>query len=87
MYNIRKGQLVEVAWTDPSIKTDWIDAKSVTRLAEISCHSIGWVHLVNKEGVILTACYCDASVDSREDLLLQQHLPWGSITQVWILES
>ena len=83
MYDVKPGQLVEVEWLDPSVCSNWTGAKGVTCLPKMICHSVGWVHLVDDDGIILTACYCD---EGHRELLLHQNLPWGSIPQIWILE-
>lgn len=84
MYDIKPGQLVEVEWVDPSIRDGWIDAEDITEFPKIICHSIGWIHLVKDEGLILNSCY--GTEENDRDLLICQYLPWGCITQIWILE-
>lgn len=86
MYNIKLGQLIEVEWIDPSVgDSGWVNSKTITDLPKMICRSVGWVHLVNDDGVILTACYC--LENEHRDLLFHQNLPWGCITQIWILKS
>ena len=82
MYDVKPGQLVEVDWIDPSASSNWTTAKEVTRLPKMICRSVGWVHLVDDDGIVVTACYCDCG---GRELLLHQNLPWGCIEQIWIL--
>lgn len=83
MYNIKPGQLVEVHWIDPASASDWKNAEAVS-FYEFRCQSVGWVHFANDVGLVLTACYgCDLNND--RSLLLRQHLPWTSITDLWVL--
>lgn len=84
MYDIKPGQLVEIDWIDPSVASNWVEADEISCLPKIICHSVGWIHLVDNDGIVLTACYCDYE---GQDLLLRQNLPWGCITQIWILKS
>lgn len=88
MYDIKPGQLVEVEWIDPSASVDWIGTEKVTEFPKITCYSVGWVHLTDDGGLILTACYgIEKDVGENDtDLLLRQYLPWGCVTQIWILE-
>lgn len=82
-WNIKPGELVEVIWLDPAAASHWEDPSEITGCLQIRCRSVGWVHAVDDYGCVLTACY---EPNDREQLLLRQHLPWGCIEEVWILE-
>lgn len=82
MWNIKSGQLVEIDWLDPSVGSQWEDASKITACAQFVVKSIGWVHVVDDFGCVLTASY---EPDGDKQLLLRQHLPWGCIQEIWIL--
>lgn len=85
MYNLKPGQLVECDWLDPVASSDWTDVKNIT-FWKYCCRSVGYVHAVTEDGLILTACYgTDPTGD--KDLLLRQHIPWMCITDIWVLEN
>ncbi|MEE9548714.1 MAG: hypothetical protein V3V68_05100 [Nitrosomonadaceae bacterium] len=85
MYDLKPGQLIECIWIDPAVHADWENAKSVTKCYRFLCRSVGYVHLTDTNGLILTACYGE-DLEGEQSLLLQQFLPWGSITDLWILQ-
>ena len=85
MYNLRPGQLVECEWIDPAVVADWQEIKGV-KFYRFLCRSVGYVHSAGPDGLILTACYGE-DPDGEQSLLLQQFLPWGCITDVWILQT
>ena len=82
MYDLVEGQLIECNWLDPVAASHWVD--SVSKFWKFECHSVGYVHAATEEGLILTACY---GVDPNGDksTLLRQHIPWISITDLFIL--
>ena len=84
-YNIKPGQLIEVHWLDPAAASDWKDAGEVL-FYEFRCRSVGWVHLLDNTGVVLTACDgCDPN--NERSLLLRQHIPWDCIQDLWVIET
>ena len=85
MYDLKPGQLVECDWIDPCVASTWADAKSVDTFWKFRCRSTGYVHMVTEDGLILTACH-GVDPDGDKSLLLRQHIPWGSITDIWVLE-
>ena len=85
MYDLKSGQLVECEWIDPATHANWEEAKDVTKCYRFLCRSVGWVHLTDMFGLVLTACY-GTDPDGDQSLLLQQFLPWGSITDLWVLQ-
>lgn len=86
MYNLKHGQLVECEWVDPAVAADWEDAKDVNKCWRFLCRSVGYVHLAEPNGLVLTPCY-GTDPDGDRSLLLQQFLPWGCITDLWILQT
>ena len=84
MWNIKPGQLVEIHWVDPCAASHWVDADKISVCSEFIIQSVGWVHLTDDVGVVLTA---SLEVGGDEQLLLRQHLPWGCIHEVWILSG
>ena len=84
MYDLKVGQLIECIWFDPAVGATWMDSTDV-KFWKYTCQSIGYVHKVEPEGLILTACYGN-DPDGDRSLLLRQYLPWGSITDLWVLE-
>lgn len=85
MYDLKPGQLVECDWIDPAVASTWVGAENIVTFWKCCCRSVGYVHLVTEDGLILTACY-GTDPDGSKDLLLRQHIPWASITDLWILE-
>ncbi|KKM99474.1 hypothetical protein LCGC14_1147460 [marine sediment metagenome] len=86
MYDLKPGQLVECDWLDPAAASEWQEAKHTSVFWRIRCRSVGYVHLVGVDGVILTASYGE-DPDGDRALLLRQHLPWNCITDVWVLRE
>ncbi len=86
MYDLKPGQLIECIWVDPAVHAAWEEAKGVTKCFKFLCRSVGYVHLIDEYGLVLTACYGE-DFDGEQSLLLQQFLPWGCITDVWILQT
>lgn len=87
MYNLKPGQLIECEWIDPVVASDWQDAGEVNECYKFLCRSVGYVHSAKLDGLVLIACY-GVDPDSRDQsILLQQHLPWGCITSLWILQT
>lgn len=82
MWNIKPGQLVEIHWVDPCVGADWQDSSAIDACMQFRIKSIGWVHLVDDFGCVLTAS-CEP--DGDKQLLLRQHLPWGCIQEIWKL--
>ncbi len=85
MYDLKPGQLVECDWLDPVAGSEWVSAEKVKTFWKFRCRSVGYVHAVTEDGLILTACY-GTDPDGDKDLLLRQHIPWICITDLWILE-
>jgi len=85
VYKLKPGQLVECEWVDPAVFADWQDSEDV-KFYRFLCRSVGYVYTAKSEGLILTACY-GTDPDGAQSLLLQQFLPWGSITDLWILKT
>ncbi len=81
--NIKPGQLVEVHWNDPCVSSHWRDSDDITICKRFCSRSVGWIHLVDDFGCVLTA---SQEVDGEKQLLLCQHLPWDCIENLWILE-
>ena len=86
MYDLVEGQLVECTWLDPAAASSWVDASSVDKLWKFECYSVGYVHKVDSDGLILTACY-GLDLDGDKSLLLRQHIPWICITDLYILTT
>ena len=86
MYNLKPGQLIECEWVDPAVVANWEISKSVDTFWRFLCRSVGYVHATGPSGLVLTACYGE-DPDGEQSLLLQQFLPWGCITDVWILQT
>lgn len=86
MYNLKPGQLIECEWVDPMVVADWQDAREVSKYEQFLCRSVGYVHLVDSNGLVLTACY-GTDPNGDRSLLLQQYLPWGCIASLWILQT
>ncbi len=86
MYNLKPGQLIECEWVDPAVAAAWTEAKDVTKCWKFLCRSVGCVHLADSDGLVLTASY-GTDPDGDRSLLLQQFLPWGCITDLWILQT
>ncbi len=86
MYDLKPGQLVECDWIDPAAVSDWKYSGEVTALWLFRCRSVGYVHLIDQNGLVLTSCYGD-DPDGNRSLLLRQHLPWNCITNLWILRE
>lgn len=82
MWNIKPGQLVEIHWIDPCAASHWEDSDKVSACARFLIKSVGWVHVVDDVGVVVTASF---EVDGDKQLLLRQHLPWGCIQEIWKL--
>ena len=86
MYHLKLGQLVECEWLDPVAGSEWKDAPEACKFFRFVCRSVGYVQSVEEEGFILCACY-GTDPDGDRSLLLRQHLPWGCITELWILRE
>jgi len=86
MYDLKPGQLIECDWIDPVVASTWVDASNVTLFWKFLCRSVGYVHAVKEDGLILTACH-GTDPDGDQSLLLRQHIPWTCITDLWILSE
>jgi len=86
MYDLEPGQLIECEWLDPAAASEWMDATRINHFWKFICRSVGYVHKVEPDGIILTACY-GTDLDGDKSLLLRQHIPWICITDLWILEE
>lgn len=84
MWNIKPGQLVEIHWIDPCAASHWENADEITACEQFIAKCVGWVHLVDDFGCVITACL-SLSDDKNKPLLLRQHLPWGCIQEIWKL--
>ncbi len=86
MYDVKPGQLVECDWIDPAAASGWKDASEVTACWRFVCRSVGYVHAVGSDGLVLTACYGE-DPEGDQSLLLRQHLPWECIKTLWVLQT
>ena len=86
MYDLKPGQRIECDWLDPVAGSNWIDNEDVKTFWKFRCRSIGYVHAVTEDGLILTACF-GTDPDGDISLLLRQHIPWACITDLWILNT
>lgn len=83
-WNVKPGQLIEVHWVDPCVASHWEDRVNVTACNRFVSEAVGWVHVVDDFGIVLTA---SREIEGEKQLLLRQHLPWGCIEEVWVLET
>ena len=76
---LEPGQLIEVHWTDPTVKSGWVKPK---KAAAISAVSYGLVGEVRDDALVIVSGTCSGELQGDVTAI-----PWGVVKEVWVWES
>lgn len=78
MYNVKVGQLVIVYWDDICTEAGWHDPAKI----ELGhANTVGFVSHIRPDALVISSGGMDGALNGDPTII-----PWGNITQVYLLE-